>query len=538
MTDKDEIYQSEPSEPYSESAPTERRQVFTISLALGIGVALIYLAFLKPGIWGIDGNDMFWVSYSLVTEGDFSTGKAVGVLGSGGEYYSIRYLLLPVLATPFVAFGVVAGNILGLPVRYTATLCALVLPVLLTALTTSLVALLAIRLGSSKKSAYLAALSYAFGTTALVYSREFFAEPLLALLTTASIYFALGNNARQHAMSSLWAGLAIPTKPAGIVLAPLLSLYFFYKKYPWRTIIGPWLSFAMGVGFHLWYTYVRFENLSGAGPKDRLQLQGMPERLIGLLISPGAGGGLFWYCPPTILAIIGFWALLNQSIKRLLEAIIMKIHSKPFQIIRSISNAGFWMVYKKKPLEALLILGIFLGYLVLHSFWAFRGWNWGPRFLVPILPALLAVVAVLEKKWWKALLVLTLIGFFWNAPTLVAYYQRYYAEAIDNARFYQVLAYSPWGPWNEAPLFNIWGATFRQLSAAFSSDVAQVLKGVGEPPVAGNLASSDLLRIVAVWWWVLPAAGIPIWVGFAIATIMVGLGIWILRRGWINISDQ
>jgi hypothetical protein len=502
MTDKDEIPSSESSDSLLENAQAERKQVFTIGLSLGIGVALIYLAFLKPGIWGIDGNDMFWVSHSLVTDGDFSTGKAVGVLGSGGEYYSPRYLLLPVLAMPFVAFGIGVGNLLGLPVRYTATLCALVLPVLLTAVTTSLVALLALRLGSSKKSAYLAAISYAFGTTALVYSREFFAEPLLALLTTASIYFALGNKAREHASSSLLAGFAIPTKPAGVILAPLLSLYFFCKKYPWRTIVGPWLGFAMGVGIHLWYTYVRFENLVGGGPKDRLQINGMPQRLLGLLISPGAGGGLFWYCPPTILAII-----------------------------------GFQRAYKKKPLEALLILGIVLGYLVLHSFWAFRGWNWGPRFLVPVLPALLAIVAVLEKKWWRALIILTAIGFFWNAPTLVAYYQRYYAEALDNYRFYQVLAPAPWGPWNEAPLFNIWGATFRQLSDAFSSDVAQVLKGVGEPPVAGKLASSDLLRIVAVWWWVLPAAGIPIWVGFAIATIMVGLGIWILRRGWMSISD-
>jgi hypothetical protein len=478
---------------------SNQRQVFNVALALGIGVALIYLAFLKPGIWGIDGNDMFWVSHSLVTEGDFSVAKGVGVLGRGGEYYSMRYPLLPIVAMPFVAVGLALAHLFHLPTRYAATLCALVLSVLLTAITTAFVALLSLRLGSTKKGAYLAALSFAFGTTALVYAREFFSEPLLALITAVSLYLALGKTYQEHVGASLLAALAITAKPAGIVIGPVLSVYFFYKKYPWRTTLAPLLGTGLGILLYLCYNYLRFESFFSSGQStDRLQLAGAVERWFGLLFSPGAGGGLFWYCPPTILAL---W--------------------------------GFRKAFKSKPLEALLVLGIFLAYLCLHSLWVFRGWNWGPRFLVPALPGLLALVGVLGKKWWDWLFALTFLGFFWNAPTLVSYYQRYYAEASDRGQFAQ--AFALWGSPLDMPLFNVWGAALRQLHDAFTTDVRQVLSNVGAPPSGHHLASSDLFKIVAVWWWVLPAVGIPIWLGFCLALILIVSGIGVLRWGWLQL---
>jgi hypothetical protein len=498
MTQPDEITSSKSSE-----SANEHQQIFKMSLALGLGVGLIYLAFLKPGIWGIDGNEMFWVSHSLVTEGDFSIPQGAGVLGRGGEYYSIRYPLLPILATPFVAMGLLVANILGLPSRYTATVFALLLSVIVTAISTSFVALLALRLGSSKKGAYLAALSYAFGTTALVYSREFFTEPLLGLITIVSVYLALGKNYRSHAGASILAGFAITAKPSAIVLGPLLSFYFFCKKYPWRTVIGPLLGMSAGILLYMGYNYIRFESIARSGQSyDRFQLLGVVARFIGLLISPGAGGGLFWYCPPTLLAFVGF----RYAFK------------------------------KGKHLEFLLVMGTFLGYLCLHSLWVFRGWNWGPRLLVPALPVLMVLTAFIPRKWWAVLLGLTLLGLFWNAPTLVSFYQRYFAEAYDRGQFLDAVAL--WGSPLDAPLFNGWGAAFRQLGDAFSTDVRTVISNVGAPPVLGELASSDLLRIVAVWWWVLPAAGIPIWVGFLVAMMLILTGIWILRRGWLQLDSQ
>ena len=477
----------------------QNQKVFRIALALSIGISLIYLAFLKPGIWGFDGNDMLYVSQSLVTDHDFTVPPSAGVLGRNGEYYSIRYPLLPIIATPFVAIGLALGEWLHLPTHYTSAVCALVLPIILTAITASLVALLALRLGSTEKGAYLAALSFAFGTIALVYSREFFAEPLLSLITIWSLYLTLGKTSREHAGASILSGIIITAKPSGIVVGPVLSAYLLAKKYPLRNAIGPLLGTGMGVLMYLAYNYMRFGDFfSGGQNTSRLQLEGMPERLVGLIFSPGAGGGLLWYCPPVILGIIGFRKL-----------------------------------FKNKPLEALAIVGIFSGYWVLHSFWRFGGWNWGPRFLMPTLPLLLALTALIGQKWWKWFIGLTLLGFFWNAPSLIAYYQGYYAEAADKGYLAKALAL--WGSPADAPLFNAWGAALRQLGNALTTSTTDLITQIGSPPARGELANAELLKIVAVWWWVLPAAGIPMWIGFILAILLLLIGVWILRQGWLMV---
>jgi hypothetical protein len=477
------------------------REIWQATLWLSLGVTLIYLAFLKPGIWGFDGMDMFEVAKSLVTKGNFTVPPGSGQLGRDGQYYSIRYPLLSIISTPFVAIGLFLSQLLNLPDRYVASVCALIVPIILTAITTSLIVLIALRLGSSKQGAYLAALSYAFGSAAFVYAHQFFAEPLLSLLTTLSVYLALGKTEKEFAIASCLGGLAITAKPAGIVIGPVLALYFFCKKYSWRTVISPIAGTTTGMLLYLGYNYMRFESVAKTGQNaSRFEVGGFIERFVGLIFSPGAGGGLLWYCTPVFLAALGWRKL-----------------------------------WKKQPIEALLILGIFSGYWVLHSFWKFGGWSWGPRFLIPTLPVLFATVALIDKKWWKLLLILSVVGFLWNAPTLVSFYQRYYAEANDGG--YLKKALSLWGHPTFAPLFNSWGAAFRQVTDAFANDVSDILKNAGAPPDKNNLASSDLLRIVAIWWWVLPAAGIPVWMGLLFAIVLVVTGVWMIRKGWIAINS-
>ena len=222
-------------------------------------------------------------------------------------------------------------------------------------------------------------------------------------------------------------------------------------------------------------------------------------RALGQLISPGSGGGLFWYCPPTILAIVGLWVL-----------------------------------WQKRKLEFVAIFGIVASFWLLHSGWDFNGWNWGPRFLVPIIPALMVTVGLLDKRWRLPLIGLITLGFLANAPILLTYYQRYFAEVSDQSMALLMQTVSLWSEPSQAPIFNVWAAAGRQLSDAFNTPVQDIISNVGEPPPPGEFTKAELLRIVAVWWWFLPAVGIPIWVGVAIVLTRVGIGIWLFRFSWLR----
>ncbi|NVM57780.1 MAG: hypothetical protein HWN51_06655 [Desulfobacterales bacterium] len=463
-----------------------RNQDLRISLALGLGVGLIYLAFLPPGIYSIDGNSMLAVSESLVTRHNFSVPPSLGSLGRDGYYYSRWYPLLSILAVPFVAIGLALGHLLSLPAHHVAAVCALVLPALLTAGTTSLVVLLALRLGSTRRSACLAALGFALGTVALVYAGKFFAEPLLAFLTVASLYFALGETKRESIATGVLASLAVMAKPTGVIVGPILSAYLLTKRRPLHIALVPLFGTSMGLILYGIYNNVRFGNPQSFRYPHTFEAPALPEGFLGLLISPGRG--LLWYCPPVVLSVIA-----------LCKAI------------------------RSKALEALMIVTLFIGYLLLHSFGKFwsGGWSWGPRFLLPALPGLLALTGLVEKQWRKGLLILTVIGFIVNAPTLVSFYERYYDEAKEQGISYRALLWSP----THAPLIHAWGAAQRQISDALAGDVKDLVRKIGTPE-----SKKQMLRVVSVWWWMLPAFGIPRWVGVALAFLFVGIGVWVMLK--------
>ena len=168
-----------------------------------------HLAFFPAVIYSVDGNSMVRVSESLLTGDGFAV-PIVGlrVIGRHGVYYSSWYPLLSIIALPLVGIAIFASHRLGLPQHYVAALFAVTLPPILTAASALMVALLARRLGATTCGAILATLGFAFGTIAPVYSRLFFADPLLALLTVAGIYFTLGGNWRGATAAALLAVLA------------------------------------------------------------------------------------------------------------------------------------------------------------------------------------------------------------------------------------------------------------------------------------------------------------------------------------------
>lgn len=454
-------------------------------LYLFLGTWLVYLAFLPPGIYSLDGYSMLAVADSLVTHGNVTVPAGLGIPGKDGLIYSSWYPLQSVLAVPVVAGAIKASSLLHVPAHYAESLSVTVLPAVYTALTVALVYMLAISLGSSEKGAWLAAISYGFGTIALTYTRDFYADPLLALLVASGLLLAFVRHTSW--MTLPVAALAVLAKPTGIILGPILSAYLFWKTRRFWMSLLPGFGSAIGLAAYFIYNYYRFGNFHTFGQPWTFSVGFVPQGLAGLLISPGAG--LLWFCPCVMLSVVA----LSQI--------------------------------KTKRFEAWTITALAAASLLIHSLWASwsAGWSWGPRLLLPVLPGLVALTGVLSTGWRKVLVLFTVLGFLLTAPNLVSFYSRYYSEANEQGTSHADLMWKP----SRSILLHAWPAAYREIQDARQSDVRQLLAQRVENP-ASTISTSRALRVVAVWWWVLPVIHVSrVW-GVLISTLLTVCGIWMI----------
>jgi hypothetical protein len=457
---------------------------FNQTIMIVFGITLVFMALVPPGIYSVDGNAMLAVAESLVTHRGFTVPENLGTPGVGGRIYSHWYPLLSVFAAPFVYAALLVSRVVGLPFHYMAAVFALPLVGAFTAATAGIVVLLTYRMGGNGKGAWLAAVSFCFGTVALAYGRTFYAESLLAFLTVSALYFTFGLSRADVLLGACLAGLALLAKPTGVVVGPILAAYLLAKRVPILTSILPLAGTAIGFVFYAAFNVIRFGRPLNFGISSPFQASYFFPGVAGLLASPGYG--ILWYCPPVVLAIFGFR--------------------------KARKNCKF---------EALAIAVVFAAFLVLHSFlpYWYAAWSWGPRYLVPAVPGLCALTGLLEGNLKKGLIVLTILGFVVNAPTMFCFYERYYAELLEQRiPTDDSLAWS----FRHAPSLHEWPAALRQVRDAQRSDLREIFAQRGAP--SQIIASSRALRVVALWWWVLPLAGIPRWVGAAISVFLIGLG--------------
>jgi len=466
-------------------------------LLCAIGICLVYAAFFPAVIYAPDGNSMVAVSESLATGHGFTVPiPGLGTIGRHGLYYSMWYPLLSVLALPPVAIGVLVSRHAGLTQHYVAAMFALTLSPILTAAIALMVALLARRLGATTRGAILAALGFAFGTIALVYCRQFFADPLLALLSVAGIYFALGGDSRLATAAAL---LAVLAKPTGIVLGPCLGGYLLCKRRPVSNWIAPPCGTAAGLLIYFAYNWARFANPLNFGQPGHFSLSVVPIALAGLLACPGTG--MLWYCP-AVVAVAG------------------------------VPGAIF------KRWEGALIVAVACAYLAEHAIWGYweEPWSWGPRLLLPAVPGLMALTGLLARRRRWLLVALTIAGFIVNAPTLVSFYERYYQEAQAAHVSSEARTWNP----RYAPALRIWGAVWRETADAYrnAAQVGVFAHQAGNVPLANTVESSRALRIVNLWWWMLPAVGIPRAAGAAVSLALLIVGLWLIARALARAPDD
>jgi hypothetical protein len=454
-------------------------------LRLGLGAALIYLAFVPPGIYSIDGNSMLAVAESIVARHSLAVDPSLGSPGLHQQFYSLWYPLQSALAVPFVAVAFVVAHLSHLPFHYCAAVFGLALEALIMAATVVAVGGLAMHLGADPADARFAALVFGFGTIAPAYARSFLAEPLLALVTALAMWLAFAGRPVNAGVAGM---LAVLAKPPGIIVGPILSLYTRARNKAWLWV-APAAGTAVGVVAYCAYNDVRFGRflfLAAHPAGAEMRLAAAPAGMVGLLLSPDFG--LLWFCPVVVAAI-----------------------------------AGLVVGAKKRLEETAATAAVCLGYLAVYGSWSAwqGGWSWGPRFLLPVLPILIPFVALLSGRWRRAALWLALAGFLVSAPTWICFYERAFAERPQAQQGWSV---------SDSPLVRVWPAALHELQDAYRTDPRMLISQAEKTHSPSHtVETSRALRVVALWWWLLPAANVPRWIGATFSFVLAAVGVFLLR---------
>ena len=292
-------------------------------------------------------------------------------------------------------------------------------------------------------------------------TRDFYADPLLAVLMAAALLLTFEQGAWWMIMSAT--ALAVLAKPTGIILGPILSAYLLWKTRRFWLSTLPGIGSSIGLVMYFLYNSYRFGNFRTFGPPWDFSFKFVPQGVAEMLISPGEG--LIWYCPCVILSMVA----LSQI--------------------------------KTRRLEAWTITALAAASVLLHSFYprlGLGGWSWGPRHLLPILPGLLALTGVLSNAWRKVLVLSAILGFVLTVPNLVSFYTRYFAEANEQGITNEEIMWSPGRSPVIAPVAggvspNTRRAPLGREPVACSTDWIFQLRKFPIPA---------LWRTVAVWWWV------------------------------------
>jgi hypothetical protein len=454
------------------------------------GFALILLAIVPPGTPSSDGASMLGVADGLATGPTFAVGCDIGIPGRGGECFSHYYPLLSVVAAPLVWVGRGLGSALGVPPEYAGHMLALVVPALAVAGAATLTADLAMRLGAGRRGAVAAGAALAFGTEMLTYGRSFFAETLVAFCVVLAVW-GLTGPARRRWIGLLAIALGVLAKPQVVLFGPALGLALAIKRRSVRPFLECSAATVVGSLIFFAYNWIRFEDLTDfGGPSRTIYLEAyLPHHAIKALglwtISPGRG--LVWFSPVAAFGLFLLW-------KRRKEII-------PFACL--LACASLVVLYFSNPGS---------------------GYNWGTRYLVTLLPLLCIPLGTLRGRAAKVAVVLAVVGFVGQVPNIVGFSGRYHREQADignNPRDHH------WS-FETTQLVGVWPAAARQVESAARSDVQAL---VHAPSTSGGTTEHQvLLNVVALWWWGLPAAGVPWWLGLLVSLGMVGAGITVLVR--------
>jgi 4-amino-4-deoxy-L-arabinose transferase-like glycosyltransferase len=529
----------------STSSRVSRVRVQAAAALLGLAAFLLLLLIIPGTLDGTDARSMYEVARSIIEHGDVTTlSKSTGVPGLYGHFYSKYGPAQSLAALPLYLVGRALTGLV--PAHFAPELpimAASLLPAIVTALTVELFFLTAIELGATAFGALALSVVYMLATPAVVYAAQWFSEPMTGCALMAAVYALL----RERRSPSPWwpflAGVALAVAvctrlDALLFLPPLLAYLLLPSEERW----GRASSFLLPLGLALVglasYNADRFGSPfeSGYGIANRTDWfadrdahpphtpASLAQGLYGLLLSPGKG--LLEYAPPLLLAPL-----------------------------------GAALLWARRRAEAALLLSLFSIYLVAHANVLIRwlgGWSWGPRFLIPVVPLALLLLAPLLGPREQgegarpsrrapialaALAALAALGLAVQAPALAVHEPHVYLAAIETPylRTY-CRPYNPASPtrvcahpitaWThieddysfkpgDSLILGSWRVLGRadtwtrpgELAAVAPRHMAKVSpRGArAQPPDVSpaTVAAKNITTAPHAWWWLLYLQGVP-----------------------------
>jgi SAM-dependent methyltransferase len=353
-----------------------------VSLWLLLVTLPVFLVVQEGAITGYDGGTMYEVTRSIAEQGDVAISEEWNTLpGRKGLEYSRYGLGLSLVALfPYVLVSPIANLSQSREVileAATGSAMAFISAGLVVALY-----LLSRRLGAGARTAALVGVGSVIGTFMLPYSKEFFAEPLTALLLVVAFERLLAD---RPIASGFALGLAVLTRAQNIVLAPLI-LFVALRRRGLTGALEAVASMSLGVAVALGYNLVRFGSPFEFGYEDVGFTTPFFEGTTGLLFNPLKS--IFIFAPVVMLlpvALVHLW----------------RTNRDAFTLI-----AG----------------NLFITFAITATWFAWHGgWGWGPRLLIPaLIPALAAIgpwVSTTRRR--KAVAGLFATGLLVSLPALI-----------------------------------------------------------------------------------------------------------------------
>jgi hypothetical protein len=339
-------------------------------LWLAAGMTLACLLTAGGSLTTTDAVVTYDVTRGIVERGTLATSRdwigSPAYRGRDGQYYSPFGIAQSIWNIPFYVAGRAIGARLGGSLGNSDAVPKAVVG-LATVPAVSLLGWIAyaslLELGAAPRRAVLIALVLVFATPFWPYSKFGFNQPLTATFLWGGVLAALGTGTPRPLaplLAGVCAGLALLTRhemlPAAVAIGVFVAMRAAAAR---RAGAIAWYLAGYAPGLAAWAALnaVRFGNPLNPGYLDD-PTPGFGSSVLsgvaGLLLSPYAS--LFLYCPAALLTFAGWRALRRRD-----------------------------------RLSLGLFAALFVGYLVLYA--SLGNWmggrSYGPRYLVPLLPALI-----------------------------------------------------------------------------------------------------------------------------------------------------